>query len=75
MNEDGPIREQDFRDVFIAVSLTPNGLNVLIDFLVQKIEEITKNLNDGDNIAIFIYSICASKAATDTEICKVRNKI
>jgi len=73
--DNGPIRKQDYHDVFTAVSSTPKGLGVLIDFLVQNLDEITKNITDGNNIAIFIYSICASKAALDSEINKVRNQI
>jgi len=42
---------------------------------VQNLDRITKKLSDGNNIAIFIYSICASKAALDSEINKVRSKI
>lgn len=72
--ENGPIRQQDYRDVFTAVSSTPKGLDVLIDFLVENLNEITKKLIDGDDIAIFIYSTCASKAALDSEIDKVINK-
>jgi len=41
---------------------------------VQNLKEITNKLIDGDNIAIFIYSICTSKAALDSEINKVRIK-
>jgi len=73
--EDGPIRKQDYKDIFRAVSSTPIGLDVLIDFLVQNLNDITKKLTDGDDIAVLIYSICASKAALDSEINKVRNKI
>ncbi|XP_029348486.1 thyrotropin-releasing hormone-degrading ectoenzyme-like [Acyrthosiphon pisum] len=71
--EDGPIRKQDYNDVFTAVSSTPKGLEVLIDFLVQNLDRITKKLTDGNNTAIFIYSICASKAALDSEITKIKN--
>ncbi|KAF0715024.1 mucin-12-like isoform X6, partial [Aphis craccivora] len=70
--ENGPIRQQDYRDVFTAVSSTPKGLDVLIDFLVENLNEITKKLIDGDDIAIFIYSTCASKAALDSEIDKLK---
>jgi len=73
--DNGPIRKQDYNDVFTAVSSTPKGLEVLIDFLVQNLDNITKKLTDGNNIAIFIYSICTSKAALDSEINKVRNII
>lgn len=71
MQENGPIRPQDYNDVFIAISSTPNGLNVLIDFLIENLNNISSNLTDGDNIAIFIYTICASKAALDNEILRV----
>lgn len=70
--EDGPIRAQDYKDVVIAVSSTPRGLNVLIDFLIQNLSEITEQLHDGEDLAIFIYSICASKSALDHEITRVR---
>lgn len=73
--ESGPIRIQDYNDVFIAVSSTPKGLNVLIDFLVQNLDNIIKKLTNGEDVAIFIYSICASKTALDTEIVKVMNFI
>lgn len=73
--DNGPIRKQDYNDVFTAVSSTPKGLEVLIDFLVQNLDEIAKKITDGNNVAIFIYSICASKAALDSEINKVRSKI
>jgi len=55
------------------VSSTPKGLDVLIDFLVQNLNRITE-LDDGDELAIFIYSICASKAALDDEIIRVRKR-
>lgn len=62
---------QDFNDVFIAVSLTPTGLGELIDFLVVNLEKIIRSFNNGEEIAVSIYSICASKAAIDSEIIKV----
>jgi len=71
--DSGPIRKQDYNDVFIAVSSKPKGLEVLIDFLVDKLDQITKKLTEGNDIAKLIYSICASKAALDSEINKVRN--
>jgi len=74
-DDNGPIRKQDFGDVFNAVSSTPKGLEVLIDFLVKNLDEITKKLIDGNDMAIFIYSKCASKAALDSEINKVGNNL
>lgn len=74
MQENSPIRAQDYNDVFIAISSTPKGLNALIDFLIENINNISMNLNDGDKIAIFIYAICASKAALDNEILRVRKQ-
>ncbi|XP_025191838.1 aminopeptidase N-like [Melanaphis sacchari] len=40
--EDGPIRNQDYKDVFTAVSSTPIGLNVLIDFLIKQLKDDPK---------------------------------
>lgn len=71
VHEGGPFRPQDYKDIIIAVSSTPNGLNVLIDFLVQNINNFSRQLADGDDIAIFIYSVCASKSALDSEIIRV----
>lgn len=73
--EDGPIRPQDFKEVFVAVSSRPKGVDVLIDFLVQNLDRITETVVDGENIAIFIFSLCASKAALDSEIIRVKNEI
>lgn len=74
VHEDGPIRAQDYKDVIVAVSSTPKGLDVLIDFLVQNVNNFREQLVDGDDIAIFIYSICASKSALDNEIIRVRRQ-
>lgn len=71
-HEDGPIRPQDYRDVVVAVSLTPKGLDVLIDFLVQNLNNIVQRIVNGNDFAIFMYTICASKAALDNEIKRVR---
>jgi len=75
LEANGPIRKQDYNDVYTAVSSTPKGLQVLIDFLVNNLDQITKKNIEGNNTAIFIYSICASKAALDSEINKVRKNI
>lgn len=71
VQKDGPIRAQDYKDVIVAVSSTPKGLDVLIDFLVKNVNNFPQQLNDGDDIAIFIYSVCASRSAIDNEIVRV----
>lgn len=70
-SDNGPIRSQDYNDVIISISSTPIGLNVLIDFLVDKLAFITKNMFEGDALVSFMYATCASKAALDSEILKV----
>lgn len=72
IREGGPIRAQDYKDVIIAVSSTSRGLDVLIDFLVQNVNNFREQITDGDDIAIFIYSVCASKSSLDNEIIRVR---
>jgi len=67
-----PIRLQDYREVVNAVSSTPKGLAVLIDFLVQNLNNIVNSIIDGNDFAIFIYSTCASKAALDDDIIRVK---
>jgi len=51
--------------------LTSTGLDVLIDFLENNLNRIIKEFVDGDDIATFIYSLCASKVALDDEIKRV----
>jgi len=68
----GLIRPQDNRDIVDAMSSTPNGLDVLIDFLVSNLKNIISNIMDGNDLVKYIYSTCASKAALDNEIIRVR---
>lgn len=72
MQESGPIKPLDYNDVFTAISSTTKGLDVLINFLIDNLKNILVNLSNGDKIATFIYTICASKAALDNEILRVR---
>lgn len=68
---EGPVRTQDYKDVFKDVSSTAVGLDVLIDFLVNNLKTILEQLPNGEETASYIYSICTVKAALDNEIIKV----
>jgi len=74
-NNDGPVRLQDFKDICDAMSLTPQGIEALTNFLMNNLERILRQIPTGESIVTYMYRILASKVALDVEIAKVRNKI
>ncbi|XP_050519995.1 uncharacterized protein LOC126893642 [Daktulosphaira vitifoliae] len=70
----GKIRQQDFKTVFKAVASTTLGIDVLLNFLDENSEKICNELPNGESVATDLYSILVSKVSLDTEINKI-NKI
>lgn len=68
------IQAQNYKDIFNAVSSTSIGLDILIDFLDKNLESILKTVINGEEVAVLIYSICASRVALDHEIYRVMKK-
>jgi hypothetical protein len=68
----GPVRLQDFKDICDAMSLTPQGIEVSTNFLLNNIERILKTVPTGESIVTNMYQILASRVALDDEILKVR---
>uniref|UniRef100_A0A2S2PB91 glutamyl aminopeptidase n=2 Tax=Schizaphis graminum TaxID=13262 RepID=A0A2S2PB91_SCHGA len=71
INTGGPVRLQDFKDICDAMSLTPQGIEALTNFLMNNIERILRQIPTGESIVTYIYRILASKVALDIEIAKL----
>lgn len=71
----GPVRLQDFKDICDAMSLTPQGIEALTNFLMNNLEKMLRQISTGESIVKYMYRVLASKVALDTEIAKVRPKI
>ncbi|XP_060860635.1 glutamyl aminopeptidase-like [Metopolophium dirhodum] len=72
-NTGGPVRLQDFKDICDAMSLTPQGIEALTNFLMNNIERILRQIPTGESIVTYMYRILASKVALDIEIAKLTN--
>lgn len=72
-NTGGPIRLQDFKDICDAMSLTPQGIEALTNFLMNNLERMLKQIPTGESIVTYMYRILASKVALDIEIAKLIN--
>lgn len=70
----GPVRLQDFKDICASMSLTPQGIESLTNFLINNIEKILKTIPTGESIVTYMYRVLASKVALDSEIIKVRRE-
>lgn len=70
-NTDSVVRLQDYKDICKAMSLTPQGIEALTNFLMINMERILRYIPTGDSIVMYIYSVLASKVAIDSEIIKV----
>lgn len=68
-----PVRLQDFKEICDAMSLTPEGIEALLDFLINYVRRICWTVPNGENIVKYMYSMLASKVAFDSEIRKVRS--
>jgi len=53
------------------MSLTPQGIEALTNFLMNNMEKILKTVLAGEDIVTHIYRVLASKVALDNEIIKV----
>jgi len=71
INAGGPVRLQDYKDICAAMSLTPQGIEALTNYLINNIEKILKTIPTGDSIVMYMYWLLASKVALDSEIIKV----
>lgn len=69
LEDNCPIRSQDYRTMIRSLTSTPIGINVTIDFLRNNINN--KIWND-DETKMLIYSTLASSVATMNEINKVQ---
>lgn len=67
----GPVRLQDYKDICNAMSLTPQGIEALTNFLMNNMEKILKTVLAGEDIVTHIYRVLASTVALDNEIIKV----
>lgn len=72
-NNNGPVRLQDYKDICNAMSLTPQGIEALTNFLLNNMEKILRTILSGELIVTHTYRILASKVALDSEILKVRH--
>lgn len=71
LENDGKIRQQDYKAVFKAVASTSLGIDVLLNFLKENSEKICNEIPNGESVATELYSILISKVSLDTEIIKV----
>lgn len=67
----GPVRLQDYNDICDAMSLTPQGIDALTNFLINNIEKILRTIPTGQSIVTYTYKVLAAKVALDIEIIKV----
>ncbi|VVC40910.1 Hypothetical protein CINCED_3A002040 [Cinara cedri] len=65
---DGPIRPQDFRVIYQTLATKPQGISALIEFVTNKLDRIVNEIINGEQVATAIYSLLASRVATDIEI-------
>lgn len=65
------MRLQDYKDICDAMSLTPQGIEVMTNYLMINIEQILRYIPTGESIVMYMYSVLASKVALDKEIIKV----
>lgn len=72
---DGPIRPQDFRVIYQTLAATPHGISALIEFLTTKLDRILDEIINGKQVATAIYSLLASRVATNNEINKVHARL
>lgn len=70
---ESPIRPQDFQDIYQPLASTPEGVSALIDILYTKLDRIVNEMIDGEQVALNIYSLVASKVVSDEDILKVNN--
>lgn len=65
------MRLQDYKDICDAMSLTPQGIEAMTNYLMMNMERILRYIPTGDMIVMYMYSVLASKVALDSEIIKV----
>lgn len=65
------MRLQDYKDICDAMSLTPQGIEAMTNYLMMNMERILRYIPTGDTIVTYMYSVLASKVALDSEIIKV----
>lgn len=68
---DSPIRPQDFQDIYQPLASSPEGVSALVDILYTKLDRIVNEIIDGEQVAMYIYSLVASKVAYNEDITKV----
>lgn len=69
---DSPIRPQDFQDIYQPLASSPEGVSALVNLLDDKLDSILNEIIDGDQVAMYIYSLVASRVAFDEDILKVK---
>lgn len=68
---ESPIRPQDFHDIYRSLASSPEGVSALVNLLTNKLDCILDEIIDGEQVAIYIYSLVASRVSFDEDIRKV----
>lgn len=71
LDDNCPIRPQDYAKVITSLASTPIGINVTTEFLQNNINESLSKMWQGEETVVTIYSILASKVSTIEEINEV----
>lgn len=68
LDDNCPIRPQDYKTMFKSLTSTPVGINTTTEFLQNKINESLSNMWKGEEMIMVMYSYLASSVATVKEI-------
>ncbi|XP_025419873.1 aminopeptidase N-like, partial [Sipha flava] len=68
LNDDCPIRTQDFLTVFATLVSTPTGINVTTEFLQNNINKSIVKMWKGEEMIADMFDMLASAVATNVEI-------
>lgn len=71
LEDNCPIRPQDYKAMIRSLTSTPIGINVTIDFLKTKINESLIKMWKGNETIKLIYLTLASSVSTMNEINEV----
>jgi len=73
LDDNCPIRPQDYKTMFKSLTSTPIGINVTTEFLQNNINKSLSNMWEGEEMIMLMYSYLASSVATVKEINEVYN--
>lgn len=68
LDDNCPIRPQDYKTMFKSLTSTPIGINVTTEFLQNNINKSLSNMWEGEEMIMLMYSYLASSVATVKEI-------